>query len=1077
MVDDLPQNELGRVLPQPNLNDSRRGKRSKPSKAVPAEEVLTTEDDLTSLESPSRSRRSRKSTISKATEEMSQQEESLSQASSSQNSSGRGKKSKIAKLILGIAESHTEEEASQCSSSQLGRGKRIKIPKLFTNEEMHPKIASKKASSKRRTTSTYISESESFTIPFEIPPPPPPPILISPVVDDEPAVNKEEAMEIEENVQEPAASPPKEEPTTVKDSRILDMLKTADYDIFQKSDVVGKLDFGSSESIIAKIDAIKMSQALKAEQSIRAILEKEREKREKTEMKKQEAARKKMEKDQKQQRQAVAKAAPKGSLLAGMNLKYTKRLLGDHDSSEDPEQNSLDSLFVTHSGRVVRNRNLYLKERYNDCLFLDDKNSEQQAKVADATYELPKHHATARKFAGKYNLPGPKPVVESSSEEVSEDEQEVVKATVPSTSQVIPTPEPRKIKKLKIVFNRYKIHLKNNKAIRDAFSMEQRFKLRESRLPLRSAFIAYELANAFFFGNYNVSILTIDKAKDKVIRSNSDEEVCVVDDLNSLLLEIETRDAVVKELPGSEVARDIRQIERKYGCYDETVNTLNMDTRLQEDTASALDKHKTSKVLQVIKDQLMSEYTYLGMDNSASTFHVFSRKHADFLMRHIAAYTTRTREDAQNIHNWLVKYLPDDFLGAYMNILRVAKTYGYKVTDIVKDIVEEDNVLTREVEINRCVKDFINVKAVDPWLKDAKDNMPHKLNNVAFLVVLPNISTRDYCPSTVAYQDLMETFVPGLVVTTKFVSLSFETQEPVSVAELMEHCTELVRRELVALIEERPDDHIVCVGWDVTNAIISRVLAETGGVTACINLAYTNKTGDGYRGDVEDEMVLLYCPQLYVVGESSTMFDLKFFNAIRRVMTCETGLVIIGNADPNLRVSTTTLLRERVTQSAVNLVICEVIKDFLVAVLPFEDISVKELRKIMQPTDIDMSYEVDPQLLKENHTIMYSAQAVKRAHVSKPSAKDISQAQKEENIVENIIKKQIHQPLIVHTMSSANPTHVSSVSVLPSTHNDPFHESAMNTSRKETLIESTISHRQQEELDDFLDHGGQNNFF
>uniref|UniRef100_A0A0K0FM04 KAT8 regulatory NSL complex subunit 3 (inferred by orthology to a human protein) n=1 Tax=Strongyloides venezuelensis TaxID=75913 RepID=A0A0K0FM04_STRVS len=997
-------------------------------------------------------------------------------------------------------ESPTSEETVKTNDlenssllSETGRGKRMKKPKKFADEEIVETSSRRKSISKPKQsvkTDQSINDDKSS-------------VTVENNVDKHVKMDaiKTKSLDLsgEEDVKANSAkrkSTKSKNKSNEDDERELSMVETADYNLISLSSKVGTLSFSNGFSISDRLNSVKQMKIQRENEKRLEQLRKEQEKKERAEKRRQELQKKRQE-------QKLLSLQSQNTYFPGFNIFMPTSMDISHDNTPDPDY-TMDELFVTNSGRVVKNRNNYLRNRYDQCLFVDDKNPditydpnyEEECKrpKKETKQKLYEQSTVSRKFFGRgissfFALNDDEN--ETTSQEETDDEEEVnekpntvVPEVVKSTSTptedgfVINIDGEQKKRRIKFVVNRYKLHLINNKELRESMKVEVRLKLREKRLPFESKFKAIELTDRNYPGNYNVGILL---ANSENINNdeNDDYDICVDDDLEDPIYHKTTYDAFVKEFPGKQVVDDIRQIETN----DSTEN-IKLESIVNEIDKNEL-KYIVEKGLEIIKQQFYSERTYLNVDNSASVFHVFSRRNADLLFYYMSPYSRRSRELAHRAHLWFLQYLPDNLLAAYLNILRFAKSYGYKVSDILKENHDSNfssNSNQKSEEIKRCIKDFINVKAVDPWYKEAKDALPASISNVTCFIVLPNISTYDYCPVNVMYKELMENFIPSIGSHTEFVNLCFKTPEPVSVAELMEHCIDKVKMQLQALLTSRPNDHIITIGWGVTNAIIHRVLSEIGGVSASINFAYCNKTSDGIIGDVDHELTLSYCPQLYIVGENSTMFDLKYFNISRQTMTCETGLVVIGNGDSNLRVSANTLIRERVTQSSVNLIITEVVKDFIEAVTPFDDIPIKEFRKIMQPTDMDLHLEVDCQLLKENHTILYSAQALKKANESKTFKGNmkIDITRPESPLTPSVKSAPItHQPTIIHKTISTPKSQT--ITALP-TANDPIFTSDNSFKESSTFEESknegetSINNVSAIDLGD-LDIGGFGSFF
>ena len=80
-------------------------------------------------------------------------------------------------------------------------------------------------------------------------------------------------------------------------------------------------------------------------------------------------------------------------------------------------------------------------------------------------------------------------------------------------------------------------------------------------------------------------------------------------------------------------------------------------------------------------------------------------------------------------------------------------------------------------------------------------------------------------------------------------------------------------------------------------------------------------------------MLDLKTPGLFVVGERSSQCNTDDIEDIREKMTVETGLVIVGGADDQLRLTNKKKRAELVTQAMVDKNIIEQIRTFLVGIL------------------------------------------------------------------------------------------------------------------------------------------------
>ena len=89
-------------------------------------------------------------------------------------------------------------------------------------------------------------------------------------------------------------------------------------------------------------------------------------------------------------------------------------------------------------------------------------------------------------------------------------------------------------------------------------------------------------------------------------------------------------------------------------------------------------------------------------------------------------------------------------------------------------------------------------------------------------------------------------------------------------------------------------------------------------VSACICLGFPMHTLEGVRGEADDPILDLKTPVLFVVGQNATQCRADDVEDMREKMKADTGLVIVGGADDELRVSKNKKSAEGLTQSMVD---------------------------------------------------------------------------------------------------------------------------------------------------------------
>ncbi|XP_015771988.1 PREDICTED: KAT8 regulatory NSL complex subunit 3-like [Acropora digitifera] len=129
-----------------------------------------------------------------------------------------------------------------------------------------------------------------------------------------------------------------------------------------------------------------------------------------------------------------------------------------------------------------------------------------------------------------------------------------------------------------------------------------------------------------------------------------------------------------------------------------------------------------------------------------------------------------------------------------------------------------------------------------------------------------------------------------------------------------------------------PNRPIILLGWSV-GALVSCQVALMESVCAVVCLGFPVTGLSGVRVGVEDPLLELKTPTLFIIGSHSNLTSQEDVEEMREKMKTDTSLLVVGGADEQLRLTRAKKKQEGLTQSMVDRLIMDEIGEFLGNVL------------------------------------------------------------------------------------------------------------------------------------------------